>query len=198
MTRGDFAKALTALAHHCGHTLNDFDYELYGEGAAALGWVNAIEAIKRVYRKTSAGGRFPSVEQLFSTNPGGMSDEEAAEDLMARIRSAVVSCGYTLPERAHAMVGPVGWKVIEMNGGWQVFCSQPTFDQLESLLVHVRNQSRQIFRQVRDGELVLPPAPSKASLPQAESVALPEAPRLTEAEREERLARVKNLFKVFR
>jgi hypothetical protein len=160
-----FFEGLQALAHRCNYQLTGFDMGVYGEVAEAMGWDKAADAIKRIYLTKEAGARFPSVEALReSTNPGGMNDDEAAREIVARIRKAVTTCGWNRVTDARAQMGDEAWAVVEANGGWGQFCSYDKFDELDQFLVQIREHSKVVLKKLRAGQLALPEPAGKPQL----------------------------------
>lgn len=51
-------------------------------------------------------------------------DEEVGAEIVGRIIGAMSKYGYTNHNAAEAFIGPIGWEVVQMSGGWNEVTNQ--------------------------------------------------------------------------
>lgn len=166
MNADRFIMAIQALSHRCNYELTEFDFELYSECAEKMGYELAIAAVKAIYRECQAGARFPSIAELEQrANPAGLSDEDQGREAAALISDAIQRYGYNRPDDAKALIGTLGWRIVEMSGGWTRICEELTFDNMPTLKAQ--------WRELAVGQL------RKAKAGIAEGPALPQSKPIT-------------------
>ena len=76
-----------------------------------------------------------SIIGLILTNAGvgGKSDDEEAKEAVERIIKAISKYGWMQMEKAKEFIGALGWKCVDMEGGWERVCSTFTTEN-ESFL----------------------------------------------------------------
>jgi hypothetical protein len=121
-TQIDFVRAMRSVAKLTGAEIDEFMFELYSEGLRSIGWTKAIDGLKR-HCLTSR--RFPTVEDVIKLScPESLppSVESEATEIVALIFAAISKHGWPNPAQAKEMIGPVGWKLVERQGGWSSIC----------------------------------------------------------------------------
>lgn len=66
--------------------------------------------------------RFPTIKEVELTLGAAVSPEDDAIVIAGRIVSAISRYGSWGPDDARAMIGSVGWEVVNLSGGWKTVC----------------------------------------------------------------------------
>lgn len=70
------------------------------------------------------------------------SDIALANEIAGRISTCIGSCGYTNPRRAEEKIGPVGWRVVGLMGGWHQICTTTLERDMRTFFAQCRDQAR--------------------------------------------------------
>lgn len=103
--------------------------DMYAEDLADLPPQKVLSAMEE-YRKSPKNTRMPLPAQIRALCNPAVDDESLAKEAAARIPQAIRRYGYTNPAEAREFIGPLGWQVVERNGGWQSLCETMTDQQL--------------------------------------------------------------------
>lgn len=94
------------------------------------GWTIGLEglSLKQVYDGMRAASRseewWPSVAEIRRLALGRTkTDQEIGFEVAGLIDSAVRKCGYQRPDDARAIIGELGWSIVQARGGWETTCS---------------------------------------------------------------------------
>lgn len=74
------------------------------------------------YSKTNKTGKPPMAAHIRDIVLPLMSPKEIAVDIGATISKAVTKFGWSNPEGAKEAIGPIGWQVVQVFGGWSHLC----------------------------------------------------------------------------
>lgn len=66
--------------------------------------------------------KFPSPMQLKTYLENRLSRDSEANAVAAAIRRAVSDHGWSAPDKAHAQMGDLAWKIVNDMGGWLYIC----------------------------------------------------------------------------
>ncbi len=73
-------------------------------------------------------------------------DKEIGDEIAGRIWACLGKFGHSLPGGAQQFMGPIGWEVVQRNGGWYTLCETATFDQQPSLMKAWREAAMSISK----------------------------------------------------
>ncbi len=130
------------LAAYYGQSLSDRSIVMYAEDLADLP-VSAVLLAMRKLRREPGRRTCPlpsDVRRL--VRPDNVSDAAASNDIAARIGGAMSQFGYTNPGPAEAHIGPVGWQVVKLMGGWRHLCNTITTDEMRTFHAQCRELAR--------------------------------------------------------
>jgi hypothetical protein len=101
--------------------------------------------------------------------PDSISDLAVANDVAGRIGGAMSRFGYTNPRQAEQFIGPIGWAVVRILGGWQHLCNTITTDEMRTFHAQCRELAKsqlEISRvRAREAPHDALPAPARRELP---------------------------------
>lgn len=120
---------LAMYAAYYRQTLPDAVLKMYAGDLSDLDFNRVSEALD-AFRKNPKNRSMPLPAQIREMLEPQVDPDSAAREIAAAIQKAIVSAGWPNPERARAIIGEVGWTVIQRLGGW-VYVSQgmgPIFD----------------------------------------------------------------------
>lgn len=104
-----------------------------------------------IYRKNIKNLKFPLPVQLRSIAENGGTEDDQAAEIAARIIGAVSKYGWTNPESARVFIGPEGWEVVQISGGWTSLCQGLTHENKGTQSAQFRNCIKSILgKQMRD------------------------------------------------
>src|SRR4051812_7130242 len=160
------------LAAYYGQNLSDRAIIMYAEDLSDLPVAAVLLAMRKLRREPGRRScPLPSdVRRL--VRPDNISDAAAANDIAARIGGALSRFGYTNPGPAEAHIGPVGWQVVKLMGGWRHLCNTITTEEMRAFYAQVRELARaqlEIGRVAKIARAVPPtlPEPARGGGPRA-------------------------------
>lgn len=140
--------ALTFAYYHPGQALSDAVLGLYAEDLADISEEDVVLAYQ-AYRRNPKNTRFPLPAAIRAiVNPEEfISPEQKAAEVAARISGAIVNYGYNNAREAAEFIGPMGWDVVQKQGGWSYLCeNHGTTISPSAFQAQVRNQLEAAFR----------------------------------------------------
>jgi hypothetical protein len=100
---------------------------------------------------------FPSLKKLMELCEGNILDpEELGQQIAAKIEEAMEKIGGYNPQYAQNFLGPLGWKIVQENGGWNAICNL-TYKDLEHLRKKWRDRAKILHKNMRHLGHDLPP-----------------------------------------
>lgn len=66
---------------------------------------------------------FPSIKEVELALGAGVTPQDDGIVIAGKIVAAISRFGWSGPEEARAMIGPVGWEVVQLSGGWAQVCN---------------------------------------------------------------------------
>jgi hypothetical protein len=156
---------LVATAAYYGARIPDDALALYAEDLEDLP-LESIQSALRDLRRDPKTTRLPLpavIRQKLA--PEALSDEDLAIEAVNRIFQAVARFGWPNPVAAREMIGEVGWRVVEMDGGWQTVCRELNEDNKVGYRAQWKGLALVQIRRARMGIVGGPslPAPDMAS-----------------------------------
>lgn len=117
------AKMLIDMAKFYGYELEKRQLELYVDVLSQFPAEGLLQCGKE-YMQNPKNDRFPIPPHkiLAKHLPADVSDEAQAREIAARIVGSVTKYGWANPKEAREFIGPVGWRVVEVQGGWSSIC----------------------------------------------------------------------------
>lgn len=115
--------AITFAYYNPGNVLDQTVLEIYAEDLADLN-EQAVMLAYQTYRRDPNHTRFPLPAKIreIVTPENYISAEDKAAEVAARICGAVSNYGWNNGRGAEAYIGPVGWQVVQRQGGWSYIC----------------------------------------------------------------------------
>lgn len=118
------------------------------------------EKITAVFnRAMSELDHFPSVREFTEYLGGGRADGASeSKQVAALIVGSVSRFGWNNSKMAEEAIGPLGWKVVEMSGGWPQICNILTDRNTSTLTAQWRDLAASLAEKERLGITALPGA----------------------------------------
>lgn len=161
--RERISEILIALAEYYEKPLTELQLAMYVEDLLELDADHLLEAVKR-YRKDPANEFFPKPAKLISMVLPTENLEADARDAAGRMVAAVSKFGPYQNAKAREYIGPLGWTVVDRQGGWEEVCSKLTYDNMGQMQAQWREHAIAIGRRAKFGLVDQAPAlpgPSK-------------------------------------
>lgn len=118
------------------------------------------------YIENAENVRFPiPIHKIMHSLRPPVTDRDQAIVLGSRIVDAISKFGWPNASRAEKYIGPVGWEVIRMRGGWARVCEESNQGNSGMLYAQMRDLAESVLRRSRAGM----PDVSKMELPGSES-----------------------------
>lgn len=142
----DRLAALAGLVR--GFVLSPQILDMYMRLLAPLGYEQVCFALDQIMLTRDSNDPFPSFKQIASLIKPELDPETSATDIAGKIVQALHSCGDDRfgTERAKKLIGPIGWKVVESEGGWCGLGHRIKNDQLPTLKAQWKKQALAEFQ----------------------------------------------------
>lgn len=121
--KSEIAKRLYALAKMCSFEFTEYLLELYLQQFEDLDGQLVCKAIENLIVNRKATDKFPSIADIRGLVVPVAQPKQEAVMAANLIIQAVGKFGYMNYEEAKDFVGSLGWRVVEMHGGWSALCS---------------------------------------------------------------------------
>lgn len=117
------AIALTFAYYNPGKALDDAVLLMYAEDLGDLNPADVLAAYA-VYRRNPKNRAFPLPAQIREVilPQDYISAEQKAAEIAGRICGAVPKFGWCNGKDAEAFIGPIGWQIVQRQGGWTHLC----------------------------------------------------------------------------
>jgi hypothetical protein len=140
--RSTIQEALVITAAYYNQNIPDRVLVLYTEDLIDLPPAAVVAALVTLRREP--GRRFcplpGDVRRLVA--PDAASDIALANEIAGRISTSMSRHGYTNPQRAETAIGPVGWRVVGLMGGWTHICQTTTVDDARTFYAQCRDLAK--------------------------------------------------------
>jgi len=122
MTRDEVAKALNYY-----QAINPRFSPDFTKTPVVAFWFDAlgkypVQAFKSAMDQLIKEDRFPTIKEIELILGSAVKPEDDAIVIAGRIVSAISRFGAWGPDEAKAMIGSVGWEVVQLSGGWSTVC----------------------------------------------------------------------------
>lgn len=136
----EFATIFTGLmAMVPGCALNKEAVGLYREAAQRLGFKKCSIALKQLMAERGSRDGFPSISEMASRTEENHLD---AEEVSIKISGAVSRFGNYQGIEARKYIGPIGWDIVVMQGGWESVCQALNYDNMTTFQAQWRALAR--------------------------------------------------------
>lgn len=125
--QAEIMRLLAALGEYYDKPLTPTQLAAYSEDLMDMEPEQLAHAIK-IYRNDPRHDRFPLPVKLKAMVGQTTNPEDEAVLIAGRILNAIARIGPYEPARAKMAIGPVGWQVVECEGGWETICEIQTDD----------------------------------------------------------------------
>lgn len=140
----EFQMRLVALAGMVrGFVLSPQIIELYHRLLEPMGFENVNRALDQILMERGSNDPFPSIKEITKLLNNELDPESHAIDIAGKIMQALPKYGSDDlgVQRAKALIGPIGWKVVEAEGGWRHLIENTKNDQVPILKSQWRKQA---------------------------------------------------------
>lgn len=128
-----FESAFRILASQCGNgeQIEPWRYQLYLRVFKQAGFDVGLAGIQKELLNRDSRAPMPSPRKLLSLGLSVTEQDETCPQAIAdRMVGAVAKFGHTNLEEAKAYIGPIGWRVIQRQGGWRTVCETMQADKV--------------------------------------------------------------------
>ena len=125
-TRSDLIKALLVTAELYQKPFSDAAARLLVEDLAGFRIEDTLAALATCRRELRY---FPTVSEIVARIPGAaLSPAHEAQLIAGRILKAITYMGPYKSLEAQHEIGPIGWEIVRMSGGWSSLCEMTDKD----------------------------------------------------------------------
>lgn len=137
--------------------LDDHVVEMYAEDLSEFG-VEQIKAALTKMRRDTSVTRFPLPSKIAALIQPQISSDDEAREAAARIFAAVPKFGWCNQRMAREYIGELGWRVVELQGGWTYLCETLKPNMAPTLQAQFRELAKTIQVKHLNGSSDVPPA----------------------------------------
>lgn len=179
MTRQQMAGLLTALKLAAPRWApQQINLELAGIWIDVLQDFDDITVAKTISKAMQNLTEWPTPATIKRMCMGtDQTDEEIGAEVSTRIAGAIGRAGYSNSNLAEEIIGPIGWEVVRLCGGWTEICGIESYDQMPSYKKQWREIGVQVSKKLHQHGRI--DAPKLPELPE-KSLALAQALRIAE------------------
>lgn len=120
-------KLFVATALYYGHEIPDQALSLYVADLEDLPFDEISRAMHEI-RRDPKTTRCPIPAQIRARSQSGSDPLSQAQIIAGRILESISRVGPYRTDEAREQIGPIGWRVVELSGGWSVVCDIQTDD----------------------------------------------------------------------
>lgn len=152
-----FYAKLTGLAAMVSNfTLIEETIELYDQHLEPLGYERVCRALDRIIVERSSRDPFPSIKEIRMIIDPELDPDQEAMVIASKIVGAVARIGPYQSELAQHVIGEVGWRIVQCEGGWENICQTLTYDNQSTLKAQWRNLAKTFMNRSAQDYLALP------------------------------------------
>jgi hypothetical protein len=158
-----FYTKLTGLAGMVqGFTLSPEVIGLYDQHLEGLGYDRVCDALDRIIMERSSRDPFPSIKEIRTIIDPELDPDQEAMVIASRIAGAVSRIGPYQSGLARQIIGEVGWKIVQCEGGWENVCQTLSYENQGMMKAQWRNLAKTFIARGGESPMGLP-APEKKS-----------------------------------
>ena len=147
-----FYAKLTGLAAMVpGFTLVEETIELYDQHLGPLGYDRVCEALDRIILERNSRDPFPSIKEIRMAIDPELDPEQEAVVIASRIAGTVSRIGPYQWELAKELIGEVGWRIVQCEGGWENVCQTLTYENQSTTKAQWRNLAKTFLSRAEYG-----------------------------------------------
>lgn len=145
-------EVLIGFAEMCGERLTDSRMKAY---LFALKDLSLEELRTGAYKLMNDPSltRFPMPGKIIEAARPSISTDDEAKEAAGRIVAAISKFGYPNRLEAKKYIGELGWRVVEMQGGWGHLCESTRDQQIPSLQAQFRELAKSQHKKAQLGRL---------------------------------------------
>lgn len=152
----EFAGIIYAIAEMTNTVVSDFMLQLYDEQLSPLGYPKVNAALKRVFADAGARKGFPTVNDIKKEmGASELNPDDEANLIAGNIVGAIRRIGSYNHEGAREAIGEIGWKVVNMLGGWAPLCERVHDDDLPTYTAQFRQMAKAMLNNQKREEYLL-------------------------------------------
>lgn len=138
-----FYAKLTGLAAIVpGFTLVEETIELYDQHLSCLGYDRVCRALDQIIVERNSKDPFPSIKEIRMAIDPELDPDQEAVVIASKIAGTVSRIGPYRWELAKDLIGDIGWKIVQCEGGWENICQTLTYDNQTTLKAQWRNLAK--------------------------------------------------------
>ena len=137
-------------------TLDDYILDMYASDLKDFSSADISNAFSTL-RKDPKVSRFPMPAKIISVLSPKTTDLDNSNEVAQRIFGAVKKFGWSNREDAKTYIGDLGWKVVDMTGGWGQLCETLNDRMIPTLTAQYRDLAKGLMTKARAGQLDRPP-----------------------------------------
>lgn len=151
-----YAKLTGLAAMVANFTLIEETIELYDQHLGQLGYERVCKALDRIIVDRNSRDPFPSIKEIRMVIDPELDPDQEAMIVASRIAGAVARIGPYQSDMARHMIGEVGWKIVQCEGGWEEVCQTLTYQNQGTLKAQWRNLAKTFLSRAEHGsEMIL-------------------------------------------
>jgi hypothetical protein len=165
MSRAKCIELLMGIAQACHYDLTETIIGVYDQSLKPNGYPAIGLALMHVLKNRRQRDPFPTIRELQDLITPAPQVLDQARDAAARIIAALSKYGRYNTSEARAYIGELGWKCVEMSGGFSNLCSMITESNTSTHMAQLRELAATVYRKAEMGIVDQPPAlpgPNKA------------------------------------
>lgn len=155
---------LVAMSVYYGQQLPDAVIALHVEDLADLPYQKVTDAYAAA-RRDPRNTRLPLPAQIREIVAPKVSPDDEAREIAANIAKAIARIGSHQSARAQEFLGPIGWRVVDLAGGWVRVCELLNDRTQTQLMAQWRDLAGSLLRRAKVASLEAPSLPSPAGSP---------------------------------
>lgn len=174
--RAALKKRFVQTALYFGQSVPDDVLDLYVRDLDDLPFVDVVKAMTAI-RRDPTTRRCPLPSVIRQRIQPAQTDEQRALDAVSLIVMAISKVGPYRTQEARALVGDLGWLVVEREGGWQHVCEMLTDENVGTLRAQWRELAKALSVRSRAGLTDPPKLEGPDGTPVDVKGLLPEMPK---------------------
>jgi len=159
----DFFQLLETLGSITSTQLNEFVINLYFEALNPFGLDKVNKVLMAYMMDLDQYGKMPTIRAIkIKLGVVAVSKELQSKEVSAKILSAISKFGYTVSvndtkiDDIKKYVGDIGWKVIDLQGGWNAICESVTNANKSTYQAQWRDLALSVLESKREKPFELP------------------------------------------